>query len=448
MSVAELLAAHGVPGAAVGVLRHGEVTEYAVGVRDAATGAPVTTDTVFQCGSQTKTWTALAFLGLVDEGKAGLDEPVRALLPGFAVADPDTTRRLTPRHLLHHTDGIEEAYGDPGEGDDVLERMVAAIAGAPQVSPLGRTHGYSAALGHAVLARILEVVDGKPWDQVMRDRLFTPMGLTSTNTRPDQVDPTRGAVGHLLGDHGPVRTPVDHLPRAFGPGGGLTSTVGEVLTLAHVLLGEGVAPNGRRIVSAGALREMTHSRVPVPDPYLFGPAWGLGLIVCDWHGRTVYATDGSTIGQNARLRLLPDEGMAVAVLTNGGPRESLFRAVFDEILGAGTVPAPPTPDPARTLDPARYTGVYERPGARYEVSSTGTALRLALVTDPARAAITGTPERVEHDLLAVSDEHFVTGPADDQWTVALYEVAGTRYLHTNARVHPRTGVIPGGGPES
>lgn len=441
--IAGLLAENGIPGAAIGVLHHGRFTEHAVGVRDALTGAPATTDTVYQCGSQTKTWTALAFLRLVDEGKAALDEPVRTYLPGFRVGDPETSARLTPRHLLNHTNGIEEAYGDPGEGDDVHERMVEAIADAPQVFPLGHTHGYSAALGYAILARILEVVDGRPWDEVMRERLFAPMGLTSTNTRPDQVDATRAATGHLVLDDGPVRTPVDHLPRAFGAGGGLTSTVREVLTLAYVLLNEGVAPNGRRIVSAGAVREMTRSRVPVPDPYLFGPAWALGLIVCDWQGETVYATDGSTIGQNARLRLLPDSDLAVALLTNGGPRESLYRAVFDEILtglGAPTVPRLPAPDPAPRLDPARYVGVYERPGTRYEVSADGATLRLATVVDPTRAAILGAPERVEHALLPLSDTHFLVDQPEDPQTVALYDfAAGTAgYLHTNCRVHPRT----------
>ncbi|MFI7706306.1 hypothetical protein [Nonomuraea sp. NPDC049480] len=54
---------------------------------------------------------------------------------------------------------------------------------------------------------------------------------------------------------------------------------------------------------------MMESRVPVPDPYLFGPEWALGLIVCDWHGQTVYAHDGSTVGRSARLRILPDSNI-------------------------------------------------------------------------------------------------------------------------------------------
>ncbi|MEU5609304.1 serine hydrolase domain-containing protein [Streptomyces sparsogenes] len=445
--VAELLAEYAIPSAAIGVLHHGELTELAVGVKDVETREPATTDTVYQCGSITKTWTALAFMQLVDEGKADLDEPVRTYLPGFAVADPEASAKVTPRHLLNHTSGIEEAYGDPGEGDDVYARMVENIADAPQVFPLGRTHGYSAALGYAILARILEVHDGARWDDVMRRRLFEPMGLTSTNSRHEQVDEARAATGHLLRslDEGPIITPVRHLPRAFGPGGNITSTTREVLAMAHLLLDDGTAPSGKRIVSAEGIREMLRSRVPVPDPHMFGPAWALGLIVCDWHGETVYATDGSTIGQNARLRLLPGSNTAITMLTNGGPRDSFYREVFNEILtGLGTVTVPdlPAPDPALNLDPTGYQGVYGRPGARYEVSADGGRLYLTLVLDPMQAEFLQKPDRIRYELLPVSETHFLmpsADPLEDTQTVAIYDFANgaAQYLHTNCRVHPR-----------
>ncbi len=447
--VAELLAEYGIPSAAIGVLHDGELTELAVGVKNVETRQPATTDAVYQCGSMTKTWTALAFMQLVDEGKVDLDEPVRTYLPGLTVSDAETSAKVTPRHLLYHTNGIEEAYGDPGEHDDVYERMVENIADAPQVFPLGHTHGYSAALGYAILARILEVHDSKRWDDVMRERLFDPMGLTSTNSWHEQVDKTRAATGHLIRslEEGPIVTPVDYLPRAFGPGGNITSTTREVLAMAHVLLNEGTAPNGQRIISAESTREMMRSRVPVPDPYMFGPEWALGLIVCDWHGETVYATDGSTIGQNARLRLLPDSNTAIAMLTNGGPRESFYRKVFNEIqtdLGTVTIPDLPAPDAALNLDLSRYEGVYERPGARYEVSAEGGKLTLTLVLDPMQAEFLQKPDRIQYGLLPVSETHFLmpqADPLEDNQTVAIYDFTnGTaRYLHTNCRVHPRSG---------
>ncbi len=442
-----LLAEYRIPSAAIGVLHNGEVTDFAVGVKNVSTREPATPDTIYQCGSMTKTWTALAFMQLVDEGKVGLDEPVRTYLPRFRVADQEVSTKVTPRHLLYHTHGIEEDYGDPGEDDDVYERMVENIASAPQVHPLGYTHGYSAALGYVILARIMEVIDGKRWDDIMNDRLFDPMGLTSTSSWRGHVDQDRAATGHLIRslDEGPFVTPLDYLPRAFGPGGNINSTAREVLTMAHVFLNGGKAPNGTRIVSTESMREMMESRVPVPDPYMFGPEWALGLIVCDWHGETVYATDGSTIGQNARLRILPDSNIAIAMLTNGGPRESFYKKVLNEILtdlDAVTIPDLPKPEPSLNLDLSRYEGTYERPGTRYEVAAEGGRLYLTLGVAPMQAQLLGTPDRITYELLPVSETHFLMpsdDPLEDTQTVAIYDFKNgvAQYLHTNCRVNPR-----------
>lgn len=440
--IAELLAEYRIPSAAIGVLHDGKITEFATGVTNVTTGEAATTGTVYQIGSMTKTWTALAFMRLADEGRVSLDEPVRTYLPGFRVADAEVSAKVTPRHLLNHTNGIEEDFGDPGEGDDVYERMVENIAGAPQVHPLGHTHGYSAALGYAILARVMEVADGRRWDDLMRRRLFGPLGLTGTSTRPDRVDPARAATGHLIRslDEGPIVTPVDYLPRAYGPGGNITSTVRDVLTMAQVFLG-----GGRRIVSPASVREMLESRVAVPDRYLFGPEWALGQAVCDWQGETVYASDGSTIGQNARLRILPDSNLAIVMLTNGGPRESFYKRAFNEILtelDEVTIPDLPAPNRALRLDPSRYAGVYGRLGTRYEVAADGDRLHLTLTVDPMTAQFLGKPERIRYELLPVSETHFLMpsdDPLEDTQTVAIYDFhhGQAQYLHTNARVNPR-----------
>jgi CubicO group peptidase (beta-lactamase class C family) len=445
--VSELLSEYRIPSAAISVLHDGEITDFAVGVKKLSTQEPATTYTIYQCGSMTKTWTALAFMQFVDEGKVGLDEPVSTYLRAFKVADPEVTARVTPRHLLNHTNGIEEDFGDPGKDEDVYERMVGNIGGARQVHSLGETHGYSAALGYAILARIMEVVDSKRWDHIMRDRLFDPLGLTSTSSFHEQVDQDRAATGYLVRslEEGAFASPVAYLPRSYGPGGNISSTAREVIAMAHVFLNEGNAANGNRIVSARSIREMMQSRVPIPDPYMFGPEWALGLIVCDWHGETVYAHDGSTIGQSARLRILPDSKIAIAMLANGAPRDSLLKKVFNGILtdlGAVTIPDFPKPDPTLRLDLSRYEGTYERPGTRYEVEAEGEKLYLTYVLDPMHARVLGKPDRLKYELLPISETHFLMpsdDPLEDTQTVAIYDFKNgvARFLHTNCRVHPR-----------
>ena len=96
----ELTRRHRVPGASLAVLADGEVTALATGVLHKGTGVEVTTDSLFQVGSITKAYTATVVLRLVDQGLATVDTPVAEILPGFRVADPEVSMRVTLRHLL------------------------------------------------------------------------------------------------------------------------------------------------------------------------------------------------------------------------------------------------------------------------------------------------------------------------------------------------------------
>ena len=102
--LSELLEKHEVPGASIGVLHEGNVTEAAAGVINQNTGVETTTDTLFQIGSISKVWTTTVVMQLVDEGKLDLDAPVRDVIGDFAVADEDVAAKVTLRHLLSHTE--------------------------------------------------------------------------------------------------------------------------------------------------------------------------------------------------------------------------------------------------------------------------------------------------------------------------------------------------------
>src|SRR5439155_26871412 len=151
------------------------------------TGAPATRDELFQIGSVSKVWTATIVMQLVDEGKLDLDEPVVTYLPEFKVADADVTARVTTRHLLAHTSGIDgDLFLDTGRGDDCLEKYVAAMADLKQNHPLGATMSYCNS-GYTILGRLIEVLRGQPWDAVLKEKLFAPLGLTSAGTLPEEA---------------------------------------------------------------------------------------------------------------------------------------------------------------------------------------------------------------------------------------------------------------------
>src|SRR5919106_3258138 len=165
-SLAELGAGYGVPGAACGVVSGDETAVATWGVANAATGAEVAPDTLFQLGSLTKLYTTTLLLPAEAAGVAALDEPVRAQLQEFSVADPGATIEITPRHLLTHTSGIEgDHLVDTGWNDDALQRYVAGLGTeVGQIHPPEETYSFCNT-GFGVAGRPLEGAPGDHFDR-------------------------------------------------------------------------------------------------------------------------------------------------------------------------------------------------------------------------------------------------------------------------------------------
>ena len=345
---------HGVPGAQVAVLVDGEVVDAAAGVLNTATEVPVTTDAVFQIGSITKVWTATLVTQLANEGLLDLDRPLREYLPEFRLADEAASSMVTSRQLLCHTAGFEgDLFTDTGNNDDALEKYVATLADVAQLFPPGEQFSYCNS-GYVVLGRLVEALRGKPFNTVLRERLITPLGLEHVATNIGEAILERPAVGHVHVAPGcPVRpAPVWSLVASNAPAGSLLAMP------ARSLLGF-----VHRHLSDTSVDSMRQPQVAFPDLVegMRGRC-GLGWMWFDYSGGTVLGHDGGTLGQSAFLRVVPETGIAVALLTNGGDVQPVFRAVFGHLLAelAGVkLPALPVP-PADPLpvDADRVSGTY------------------------------------------------------------------------------------------
>ncbi|MFF1823610.1 serine hydrolase [Kribbella sp. NPDC058245] len=436
-----LAAKHGVPGATLGILRGDELVQAATGVLNKKTGVEVTTDSLFQIGSITKVWTTTLVMQLVDEGLLDLDAPLIAVLPELQLSDPDVAKQVTMRHLLTHTSGVDgDVFEDTGRGDDCLEKYVDVLAEVSQNHPLGATWSYCNS-GFSLAGRVIEKLTGKTWDQVLRERLIAPLGLEHTVTLPEEALMHRAAVGHVDGDQ---LAPVWGLQRSAGPAGLISSTVADVLAFARLHLDGGVAPDGTRLLPEAAVAEMAAKHADVPDKASVD-SWGLGWMRFEWGGQPVIGHDGGTIGQVAMLRLLPSEGLAVTLLTNGGNPgdlyDELYREVFAELADI-TLPALVTP-PAEplTVNLERHTGRYERAGTTHEVLvRDGQAVLRTTITGPLAALVPEVTQ--ERTLVPVDDsgDRFAFRPDGElHWSpVTFYSLpTGEKYLHLGFRATPK-----------
>ncbi|WP_406502153.1 serine hydrolase (plasmid) [Streptomyces sp. NBC_01590] len=440
---------HHVPGATLGILRMGsgredELAEAAYGVLNKDTGVGTTTDSVFQIGSITKVWTATVVMQLVDEGLLRLDTPIAEVLPELRLSEPAVAKRVTMRHLLTHTSGIDgDVFTDTGRGDDCLEKYVALLAGVAQNHPPDATWSYCNA-GFSLAGRVIEKLTGDTWDEAIRKRLFTPLGLERTVTLPEEALLHRTAVGHMTDGGGePMRALVWGLPRAVAPADLISSTVADVLTFARMHLAGGAARDGTRLLTEASAEAMADSQVELPDHCDLADSWGLGWSRIGWDGRRLLGHDGSTIGQDAYLRLLPDERLAVALLTNGGDTTGLYEDLFGEIFAelADIAMPPPLGPPALPLpqDVRPHLGTYERAGVRMEVldGDDGPILRTTVTGPPAE--LTPGPE-TEQAMVPVKENLFVVhDPETRSWApVTFYALpTGERYLYVALRATPK-----------
>jgi CubicO group peptidase (beta-lactamase class C family) len=191
---------YNVPGATIGVLRNGRITEAAAGVVNLDTRVPTTTDSVFQIGSITKVFTATLIMQLQEQGKLDIDEPLRTYLPNFRLADMSVANSVTLRQLLCHTSGIDgDFFPDAGRGDECTARFVDMCALLPQLFPPGDMMSYCNA-GFSFLGRVIEVLTSSSFDDSLRANIFKPLGMRHAVSLPEDHLRHRSAIGSAIGD--------------------------------------------------------------------------------------------------------------------------------------------------------------------------------------------------------------------------------------------------------
>ena len=307
------IAANRIPGAIVLVERNGKPGYFeSFGVRDPATKAPMSADTIFRIYSMSKPITTVAAMMLVEEGKLSLDEPLSKYIPSFAsvkvgvekqddggkpVLDLVAPRRpIMIQDLMRHTSGI--TYGFFGEGlvkkmyvdahvfanDPDNADFAERIAKLPLAYQPGTTWDYSHSVD--ILGRVIEVVSGKSLYQFEKERILDPLGMKDTGFYV--TDKAKQALvaepfpnDRHIGNDAEMNDP--RVPQKWeSGGGGMVSTIGDYARFCRMLLNGG-ALDGKRYLSPKTIAYMGSNHIGpaagvVPGPYyLPGPGFGFGL---------------------------------------------------------------------------------------------------------------------------------------------------------------------------
>ncbi len=287
------------------ITRHGKmVYNQAHGKRDLATGEPIDEDTIVRIYSMTKPVAGVALMTLWEEGKFKLDDPVEKYLPEFAklkvakedgpdgmpvVEDP--VHPMTIRELMSHTGGltyglfsrtqVDQLYVKRGilDRDSTLAEMVTKLADIPLMSQPGTRWQYSVSVD--VQGRLVEVLAGKPFDQVLEERIFKPLGMKDTAFWVEESKRDRFARLYVPNSDGVLEPqPEDEYmtkPNLLSGGGGLVSTAVDYIKFAQMLANGGEF-GGARILEPETVALMATNHLPDSIPgTMFFPGHQFGL---------------------------------------------------------------------------------------------------------------------------------------------------------------------------
>jgi len=335
------------PGLAIAVVHDDKVIlAKGYGVRQVGKPAKVDADTVFAIGSTSKAFTAAAIGSLVDAGKLRWDTPVVQVWPDFRLSDEWITREIRVSDLLANRSGlslVSEAiwYGTGYERAEIVRRLALV--------PFDEGFRYQFQYRNTMFllaGELIPRVDGRTWDDYLRDVFFRPLGMKRTYASEVQLGNQVQNIAwpHIIGYDG---KPVSFWYRKMhniGPAGSIFSSVRDLGQWLRLQLGGG-SVDGRAYLKPETMAMMHRSHTPMAAT---GPAgetvstpvellsYALGWVTESYRGVRVVWHNGGIDGMSAWVGMVPGKRLGVAILSNLDEcdlRRAIFYKIIDHLVG-------------------------------------------------------------------------------------------------------------------
>ncbi|WP_086476567.1 MULTISPECIES: serine hydrolase [Arenibacter] len=332
-----------IPGMAVGIVKDGEVVfAKGFGEKQLGSGEAVDANTIFSIASVSKNMTAAALGILVDEGKIDWDDKITKHIPWFQLQDPWVTQELTIRDALTHRVGLGRKLGNRlqfmtnSPRDSVLYRMRYM----DMEKPFRSQFVYNNVL-YSLAGQIIEYVDGRTWDEFLKDRLFEPLGMTSSTTSITQLRPS----DNQAYPHQEIEGKVVPINRRnwdnAGPAGGVNASVNDLNKWMLMQLGVAGTYEGKEIISPKQMNEIHKPQMLRPQANALAAqgSYGFGWTITDYKGKRVITHGGATDGFNSAMYLMPELNLGIIVVGNTFNRlgNAVAYQVMDAYLGTNAL---------------------------------------------------------------------------------------------------------------
>lgn len=305
-------------------LNNGEQTSFSSGFMNQEENIQANDNTVYRIASISKPFTAIAILQLYERGKLSLEEDISNYISYKIENNPSG---ITIKQLLHHTAGVPE-YESTKESNSTihyptLQSAIDVFKDRELQSIPGKEFHYST-YGYVLLGAIIEQVSGQSYEEFLKENIFDPIGMSQTSVEKNGDNSKSKTALYHRNSRGKIKeaTPTDLSNKI--PGGGIQSTVGDLLLFGQAILNNAlVAEETKNLMWTKA--NVNYS----------GNPYGLGFTLYGNNPKygQVYGHSGTQMGASAQLMLLPQEDLVIIVLSNtSGAWQDVFKstiALFD-----------------------------------------------------------------------------------------------------------------------
>jgi beta-lactamase class C len=329
----------GTVGAAYTIVYNGEIVETGTyGIRKAGSPEKVDQHTVFRVASLSKGFAGALACLLEQDGVVCLDDHVLNYYPGFCLKDSCNTHDLTLRHLLSHTSGlVPSAFDNLVEAGRDLPTIVSRLTEVDISAPPGKLYGYQNVI-FSMIDPILQGITGIPYQQLLHDRIFAPVGMTDASA--GLLDPAvvpNIAYPHVMGRNGYISGELHMGYYNVMPAAGVNASISDMGQWLLALLGNkpGIFPDtvtrllATPVIYTPLKSNYTRQWQPFRERY-----YSLGWRIYNYRGRTIIYHGGYVRGYRAEIGFCPEEKAGIAFLQNSpnGLASKSVPAFFDRLF--------------------------------------------------------------------------------------------------------------------
>ena len=321
----------GVPGMSVAILADDEVSYFSSGYADRKKGMPASENTLYELASVSKAFTGIGILLLEEQGRLSMTDSIQKYLPWFTLkyqGQHVDMQNLTLNNFLHHTSGLtnfRHTQNIPqGNTPDLLQKTVKMLADAELAFPPGEQYNYGT-VNYDVLGLVIEIVSGQSYEDFMREQVFQPLGLHQTYVYKEDAQAT-GQLAQGYRSSFFMTTPYKAPDYAGNkPAGYIISCSKDMARWMGIQIGvvQDIPEIFHTVIEKSHQGDMS---VPAVNEMYYAAGWSVNA------GQTIIEHPGGNPNFSTKVTLLPDDHIAICLLTNGANTNTSLVLKIKDIL--------------------------------------------------------------------------------------------------------------------